>query len=172
MTNDTTPKNICGQDDFKNLFFEHSRYLHNFIYFKCGDKSLAEDISQEAFLRLWKECKKVQKPKAKSFLFTVANNLFLDHVKHQKVVSRFRLQKTVQLSPESPEFLLEESEFKEQLEAAINALSEKQRTVFLMNRIEKVTYNEIAEILEISVKTVEKRMHKALIELRKLTKGI
>lgn len=167
-----TPKNICSQDAFKSVFFEHSRQLHNFIYFKCGDETLAEDISQEAFLRLWKECQKVPYNKAKSYLFTVANNLFLDHVKHQKVVARFKLQKTKEFSTESPEFLLEESEFKSQLEAAINALPEKQRTVFLMNRIEKLTYKEIAGLLGISVKAIEKRMHKALVELRKLTKNI
>lgn len=171
MNNDT-PKNICRQDTFELLFFEHSRRLHNFIYFKSGDESLAEDISQEAFLRLWAACKNIPYDKAKSYLFTVANNLFLDHVKHQKVVTRFRLQKTKELSPDNPEYLLEESEFKTQLEKAISALPEKQRTVFLLNRIEKMTYKEIAALLEISVKAVEKRMHKALIELRKLTKNI
>lgn len=167
-----TPKNICSEDVFKVLFFEYARQLRNFIYFKCGDENLAEDISQEAFLRLWKECRNVPSNKAKSYLFTVANNLFLDHVKHQKVVTRFRLQKIKELSPETPEFLLEESEFKEQLESAIEALPEKQRSVFLLNRIEKMTYKEIAALLEISVKAVEKRMHKALVELRKLTKNI
>lgn len=171
MTHDT-PKNSCGKAEFRNLFFDHSRQLRNFIYFKCGDETLAEDICQEAFLRLWKDCRKIPPVKAKSFLFTVASNLFLDHLKHQKVVARFKIQETTPPSPENPAFILEASEFKAQLEAAINALPEKQRTVFLMNRIEKMTYKEIATLLEISVKAVEKRMHKALVELRKLTKKI
>jgi RNA polymerase sigma-70 factor (ECF subfamily) len=46
------------------------------------------------------------------------------------------------------------------------ALPEKQRLVFLLSRIEKMTYKEIAELLDISVKAVEKRMHKALVSLR------
>ncbi|MEM7514507.1 MAG: sigma-70 family RNA polymerase sigma factor, partial [Bacteroidota bacterium] len=54
------------------------------------------------------------------------------------------------------------------LEGAIAALPEKNRVVFLMNRIEKLTYQEIADSLGLSVKAIEKRMHKALIELRKI----
>ncbi|MEO0626668.1 MAG: sigma-70 family RNA polymerase sigma factor, partial [Bacteroidota bacterium] len=73
---------------------------------------------------------------------------------------------------ESPGFKMEETEFYQQLQSAIAALPEKNRIVFLMNRIDKLTYREIAERLEISQKAVEKRMSKALVELRKLTQNI
>ena len=171
MENDL-PQNVCDQEVFKSLFTRYYRLLNHFLYYRCGDEGLAEDLVQEAFLRLWKECSKVPYEKAKSFLFTVANNLFLDHIKHKKVVARFRLQHEVKLSAETPQFLLEEQEFKERLEQAIAGLPEKNRIVFLLNRIEKMTYREIAELLEISVKAVEKRMHKALVELRKLSDNI
>ncbi|MBX2818016.1 MAG: sigma-70 family RNA polymerase sigma factor, partial [Saprospiraceae bacterium] len=72
----------------------------------------------------------------------------------------------------SPEFLLEEKEFKRLLEDAISALPEGQRAVFLLNRIDKKTYREIAEDLSISAKAVEKRMHKALASLRKIHKKV
>ena len=55
---------------------------------------------------------------------------------------------------------------------AIADLPENQRIVFLMNRLDKKTYKEIAELLDISVKAVEKRMHKALKELRKVHKRV
>ncbi|MEM7654956.1 MAG: sigma-70 family RNA polymerase sigma factor, partial [Bacteroidota bacterium] len=71
-------------------------------------------------------------------------------------------------SNETPQFAMEEAEFRHKLETAIASLPEKNRVVFLMNRIEKLTYKEIAERLELSVKAVEKRMHKALIQLRAL----
>ena len=64
-------------------------------------------------------------------------------------------------------FLLEEKEFMQKLENAIASLSEKQREVFLLNRIDKKTYTEIAVFLDISKKAVEKRMHNALKVLRK-----
>ena len=163
------PENTCGEAVFKQLFFEQSRGLRNFLFYKCGNQELAEDIMQEAFLRLWKKCDQVPPQKAKSFLFTVANNLFLDEVKHQKVVQQFKIKPLSSAFAESPEFLLEEKEFEHQLEKAIEALPEKSRVVFLLNRIDQLKYKEIAAMLGISVKAVEKRMHKALIELRKLT---
>ena len=70
-------------------------------------------------------------------------------------------------TPEKLENELEEQEFKERLERAIAQLPEKQRIAFLMNRIDKKKYREIAEKLGISIKAVEKRMHLALQTMRK-----
>ena len=67
---------------------------------------------------------------------------------------------------------MEEDEFKTRLEAAIGELPETQREVFLMNRIDKMTYNEIAEALGVSVKAIEKRMGKALKTLRSKIKEL
>ena len=165
-------KNVCEEKTYQNIFESLSFSLRNFIFFKCGDVNQAEDIAQEAFLRLWKACANVLPEKAKSFLYTVANNLLLDQIKHQKVVLNFQKlpQKTETI--EDPEYLYQVDEFQKILEEAIAALPEKNRVVFLMSRLEKLTYQEIAARLEISKKAVEKRMSKALIELRKLTDGI
>jgi RNA polymerase sigma-70 factor (ECF subfamily) len=59
-----------------------------------------------------------------------------------------------------------EKEFMDKLERTIDSLPEKQKEVFLLNRIEKKKYKEIAEQLDISVKAVEKRMHLALVVMR------
>ncbi|MAO07183.1 MAG: hypothetical protein CL596_00560 [Alteromonas sp.] len=67
---------------------------------------------------------------------------------------------------------MEEKQFKEKLQTAIADLTEAQRTAFLMNRIEGKKYVEIAEILGISVKAVEKRMSQALASLRSKIHGI
>ena len=162
------PKGVCKEQIFKSIFLEHAKSLRNFLYYKSGQLKQAEDWVQDAFSKLWENCAKVQPEKAKSYLFTIANNLFLNEVAHQKVVLQFEQKGHTQRTNESPEFLLEEQEFQQRLEKAINDLPEGQRLVFLMNRIDKKTYKEIAEILEISVKAVEKRMHKALVSLRKI----
>ncbi|WP_235921917.1 RNA polymerase sigma factor [Flavobacterium phycosphaerae] len=89
------------------------------------------------------------------------------------MVTNFELQfKSTGAHKESPEFLLEETELKIRLEKAINDLPEKQRTVFLMNRFDNQSYTEIAAVLDLSVKAVEKRMHLALLSLRKVVKNV
>lgn len=150
----------------------HSESLINFMYYRTGNYPTSEDLMQDAFAALWKACADVTLEKAKSFLFTVANNQFLNKVKHQKIVLKFEQLAHSQLSNETPQYLLEEAEFKQQLETAIAALPEGQRTVFLMNRIDKLTYKEIAEKLDLSVKAIEKRMHKALVKLREISKKL
>lgn len=163
---------VCKENVFSSIFSAHSESLINFMYYKSGNYATAEDLMQDAFGKLWKECAKVTIEKAKSFLFTVANNAFLNQVKHQKVVLKFEQRGRSESSNETPHYLLEEAEFKERLEAAISALPEGQRTVFLMNRIDKMKYKEIAEKLDLSVKAIEKRMSKALMELRKISKNL
>ncbi len=166
------PKSICKEEVFNTVFNTHAESLVNFCYYKSGDYASAEDLMQEAFSKLWKECAKVSFEKSKSFLFTVANNTFLNIVKHKKVVLKFERLGHSQLTNVTPQYLLEEEEFKKQLEHAISSLPEGQRTVFLMNRIDKLKYKEIAEKLGLSVKAIEKRMHKALVTLRKVSSNL
>ena len=163
------PRSVCEEEVFSSLFSNYAESLVNYVYYKSGNHSGAEDIMQEAYVKLWKDCAKVSIEKAKSFLYTVATNTFLNQVKHQKIVLKFEKRGHSQLTQESPQYLLEEAEFKEKLESAIAALPEGQRVVFLMNRIDKMKYKEIAEHLNLSVKAIEKRMHKALVELRKVS---
>ena len=165
-------KSICEEKIYQQTYFAQSEYLRNFLYYKSGNMSLSEDLVQESFIKLWENCSKVAIDKAKSYLFTIANNLFLNSISHNKVVLKFQNRPQKQEDLNDPQFLLEEKEFKVKLEHAISNLTEPQRVVFLMNRIDKKKYREIAEELGISVKAVEKRMHLALTELRKVHKRI
>ncbi|MEL6133461.1 MAG: sigma-70 family RNA polymerase sigma factor, partial [Bacteroidota bacterium] len=101
-----------------------------------------------------------------SFLFKVAQNLFLHQVEHQRVVQKFLRRQAQPISMEHPQFQIEEQELLIRLEEAIAGLSEKQRVVFLLHRMDGKSYKEIAAMLDISVKSVEKRMHRALLVLR------
>ena len=85
---------------------------------------------------------------------------------HKKVVLKYAKSQPDRINSESPEYLLEEKEYHEKVERAISNLRETQRTAFLLNRIEGKKYSEIAELLGISVKAVEKRMSQALASLR------
>ncbi len=162
-------ESICQESTYRSLFEQHAEALRNFMYYKTGNLQGAEDLMHDAFVKLWEKCASVELEKAKSYLYTVAHNLFLNQVRHQKVVLKFEQRRYSDRDTQTPQYLLEESEFKRKLEEAIAALPEGQREVFLMNRIEKLKYREIAERLGLSVKAVEKRMHKALQQLRKIS---
>lgn len=163
---------VCEESVFTQIFKDYSKNLYNFLYYKTGNLSLAKDLTQEAFTRLWKNCQAVARESAKGYVFKTANNLLLNTYKHQKVVLEFESIPKSEGHQESPAFLLEEKELKAQLEAAIAALPEKQRVVFLMSRIDKQTYKEIAAALGISKQAVEKRMYNALDSLRKVIAGL
>ncbi|WP_378177622.1 RNA polymerase sigma factor [Aquimarina sp. SS2-1] len=159
-------KSVCDEKNFESIFNDCSESLRNLIYYKCGDVDLAEDIIQDAFIKLWQNCKKVIFFKAKSYLFTVANNSLLNHIAHKKVVLKFQQKPHLDLNNQDPQFLIEEKEFMSKLQNAIDDLPEKQRETFLLSRIDKKSYKEIAEISGVSVKAIEKRIHYALLTLR------
>lgn len=163
---------LCDEVVYSKIFREYSKTLFNLIYYKCGDSALAKDLTQDAFLKLWQNCKDVAFETAKGYVFKTANNKLLNVFEHQKVKLKFRNLNHTSHTNESPSFILEQKELHQELEAAISSLPEKQRVVFLLSRINNKTYKEIAEMLGISKQAVEKRIYNALNTLRKVNKNI
>jgi RNA polymerase sigma factor (sigma-70 family) len=159
---------VCQEKVFQGIYETNVKSLRNFIYYKLGDLEKASDFAQEAFTKLWINCSKVIIEKAKSYLFTTANRMFLDEIDHQKVVLKFekRADMTTARMEQNPEFLYRENEFKEKLERSISELPEKQRAAFLLSRIDKMPYKEIALTLDINIKTVEKHVSNALKSMK------
>ena len=152
---------------FKEYFDKYFDDIRNYLYYKCSDVELAEDISQEVFLRFWENIEKIKTETVKSYLYIIAGNLFKNHYNRKKLEFKF-ISTLSESVAESPDFLLEFKEFDKTLQSALAKIPEKSRIVFLMNRIDKLTYNEIANRLNLSVKAVEKRMKKALEILNSL----
>lgn len=159
-------KNVCAESVFNDIFRSISKDLHDFLYYKYGENNNPKDIVQLAFEKLWKNCKNVLPEKAKSFLFTVANNEMLNSLSRKKTALNYKLQTSKNYTVESPEYLLEEKEYHDRLKKAIEELTEEQRLTFLLNRVEGKKHQEIAEMLGISRKAVEKRIYTALNILR------
>jgi len=157
---------ICEEVLFERFFKKHSKNLHDFLYYKFGAHLNPQDKVQEAFIKLWQNCGKVSPDKAKSFLFTTANNLMLNAVAHQKVVLKHQKLPQKHSTNESPEFVMQEKEYNLKLQNALANLTEAQRVAFLMNRVEGKRFKEIAELLDISTKAVEKRIYGALKKLK------
>ena len=160
-------KDICQETTFSGVYQDFNKEIWRFIYYKCGSEAQADDLVQDAFIKLWQNCGKVPIEKARSFLYTIINNAFLNEVAHKKVVLNYAKSHPDRINSESPQYVLEEKEFQIKIQNALANLGEAQRTAFLLNRIEGKKYVEIAELLNISVKAVEKRMSQALASLRK-----
>jgi RNA polymerase sigma-70 factor (family 1) len=159
--------NVCESKVFEAIYNTYAKDIRRFLFYKTQDVDKAEDILQEVFIKLWENCSKVDYHKVKSYVYSIATNMFLNEKKHENVVLKYNNNNGKFDTNESPEYILLEKEFMEKLENTISALPEKQREVFLLNRIEKKKYKEIALHLDISVKAVEKRMHQALLVMRK-----
>lgn len=157
-----------SKQDLKSAYDLYFEGLRNFLYYKCGDMALAEDLVQELFIKVWEKRSTIEKDTLKSLLFTIAKNLLMNHFNHMKVVKTHADREIVAESVEiqTPQFKMEEEEFGEKLDRVLKKIPDGSREVFLMNRIDKIKYDEIASRLEISVKAVEKRMSKALAVIK------
>ncbi|MFD0963311.1 RNA polymerase sigma factor [Pseudofulvibacter geojedonensis] len=159
--------NLCDEREFDSFYKKEVNQVFRFIVAKNNNRDEALDVVQEAFIKIWNNCDKFDVSKAKSYLLSTARNIFFNIKKHEKVVRKHAKQSNnLYIDNDSPEVTLRQKEFKIRLEKAISELTDAQREVFLLNRIEGKKYREIAELLDISVKAVEKRMSKALSVLR------
>lgn len=127
---------------------------------------MAEDLSQDVFIKLWEHRSKIDKKTVKAYLYTIALNLTINHNRRRSLHFKFTNQIKSQSDSESPQTIAEMNEYKNILDQALSKLSAGGREVFLMNRLEDLTYSEIAERLGLSVKAIEKRMSKALKQLK------
>ncbi len=159
---------ICEEKVYNELFRKYYEPVTKYIYYKCGNLHQAEDIVQNVFIKIWKLCATIMYSKAKAYIYSASKHSFLNEVAHEKVVLKH--QKTIEENTdyESPDFLIEIDEFRVKLKQAINTLNPKEKEVFLLSRVEDKTYKEIAEITGLTVKAIERRMSKALKELREI----
>jgi RNA polymerase sigma factor (sigma-70 family) len=162
---------VCDEVIYNGVYKEHGKALRNFIYYKCGDLDKAKDIMQEALIKLWENCAKIELVKAKSFLYTVGQRILIDQIRHDKVKLEFTKRSEVNTAND-PSFELIKKEFEQKLMQAISDMPETQREAFLMNRMDNMSYKDIAETLDISVKAVEKRIHLALLYLKENVKEL
>ena len=152
------------KQDLRLIYEQYYDELIKYLYYRSGIMDLAEDIVQELFVKLWEKRDLIKRETLKSFLYTMASNMMVNHFKRRKVMYNHQNQITKNQITEykSPHFILEEKEFENKLNKIISALPDGYREVFLMHRIDEFTYQEIAIRLNIGVKAVEKRMSKSI----------
>jgi len=151
---------------FENIFNLNYQYILNYLFYLSGNSGLSEDLAQDVFLQLWEKRDEVKDETVRAYLYTIARNSFLKSTRRQKYDLKFRSEYFEENEHESPEFIMEMKEFDRKLQEVIASLPEKSRVVFLMNRMDGITYREIAKSLGVTVKAVEKQMSKALSIIR------
>ncbi|MEW7292673.1 RNA polymerase sigma factor [Aquimarina sp. 2304DJ70-9] len=164
-------ENVCEEEMFSKLYTKYSKDLYNYLYYTYGESLGPNDKMQDAFIKLLDNCKKVTPSKAKGFLFSVAKNMMLNEIKHQKVVLKHREIKPKEYTNESPEFIIEQKQFLQKYQNALAKLTEDQRVAFLLNKVEGKKHAEIAEMLGVTKKAVENRIYTAYRKLKSEIEG-
>ena len=172
----------AGDDEaFRLLVERHQKPLLNFFWRRCFDRQLAQDCTQEVFLRLVRHRGR-WKPQAKftTYMYRIAENLWIDRYRSRKAAPAMaslqapagedagELGQVVPGRSRLPEDGAASEELAERLQKALDSLTEDQRSVFLLAETRGLKYQEIGEILDIPVGTVKSRMHAAIHRLRAL----
>lgn len=166
-------ESILNQENFRKLFDENYNLLCNYINTYTGDWDLSQEIAQKTFVKLWEKRDEIAfSTSARSYLFQSARNTLIDHYRALKAATVHAGQysdglEKVEEIPVDDDRALIITHF---IAWAVDQLKPKTREIFLLNKKEGLTYDEIAEYLKISKRTVEYNMKNALIQLKELLK--
>lgn len=152
---------------FRKYYDLYYDQLCHFLNFYTQDITIIEDVLQEVYLKLWENRDEIEIQYIKTYLFHAAKNRVLNHLRdeqnrHYLLENWFNQQQQEKQGKECYDL----EQFTTLLYKAIEQLPEKCREIFLLSRQEKLTYKQIAEKLNISVKTVEAQMGIALKRIR------
>ncbi len=154
---------------FEELFHRHKLVLYRHAYRMIADTELCNDIIQEVFLAVWaKHTQWTVSSTPLAYLYQAVRNKVLDHISHEKVVSRY-MHDFVDFNENGICFTEEsilEKELLELIEENKALLPQRTREIFELNKEQQLSYKEIAQKLSISEKTAKKQVHNALRYLR------
>ncbi|SPE32107.1 putative RNA-polymerase sigma factor [Candidatus Sulfopaludibacter sp. SbA3] len=153
--------------NFGELYAAHAKDVYRFSLYLSGDAALAQDLTSETFLRVWIAEQPVHLASVKSWLFVIARNLYRHELRH--IRRKLPLNEAIA----SGASLAGSAEMREQLAQvcrSLAALPEVDRSAVLL-RVEGVSYQEIAGLLQISVASAKVKVHRARLHLAKENPG-
>jgi len=172
------------QEAFDALLCRYQRMLANYFYKQCYDRTFAQDLVQETFLRILRSAHRYRpEAKFKTFLFTVARNLWIDQHRSRKAAPRIisadqpwgdegaTLAEAVPSTERSAETRIENVEAAQMVREALCELPDGQREVWILAIDQDLKQRAIAEVLDIPLGTVKSRMNAAVTRLRGLLGG-
>jgi RNA polymerase sigma-70 factor, ECF subfamily len=151
-------------DAFKELYLKYFQMLIRFAWYRVHSVDIAKELVQELFIRVWSSRKSLDPEKSiKAYLYKALGNLVINHLKLKSSNNISLDDNGNYLEPSNNENI----DLQIDIRDAINCLPEKMKSVYMLSRYDGFSYDEIAEICNISKKAVEKRMSKAFALLRK-----
>jgi RNA polymerase sigma-70 factor (ECF subfamily) len=169
---------LVGRGDtaaFQNLVERHQALVLGTVARMLGSNSDVEDIAQQVFIRVWKSAARyVPRAKFTTWLLKITRNLVFNELRRSKRRAQVPMQaepdeEQIPLKDETaqaPDASLLESELQEAIEEAISQLPEAQRMAVILRRYEDLSYEEIGEVLDLSVPAVKSVLFRARTELR------
>ena len=156
------------QLQFEEVFKAHFKSLHAYAYTIVKDDIMAEEMVQNVFYKLWEKKGQIEVTQSvTAYLYRSVYNESLNYLKHLKVREAHQTYIKHQAADHNNAAEhIKLKDLKQNLDRALSELPEQCRTVFQMSRFEELKYQEIADRLGISIKTVENHMGKALRLLR------
>ena len=155
---------------FEEAVSLHKNRVSSFASMMLKDTAEAQDVAQEALVRLWQHRGSVDEPGARSWLMRTAHNLCIDRLRKRRVRSEVADGETVvDLQSDhnpGPQQRVEASEIGERIEGALAALSGPDRAVIVMREVQGLPYDEIAQALGVPIGTLKARLHRARDRLR------
>jgi len=166
------------KDDFEVLVRKYLKPIFGFVYHYLGNAADTEDVTQEVFLRVWKNIKKFDPEKSfKTWIFSIAKNAALDFIKKKKTIpfSNFTdeagdniILETLSDPAPLPDELFDQQNLAEVLDKSLEKISPKYRTVLYLYYINQFNFREIAESLNEPINTIKSRHRRALVALREV----
>ena len=155
------------QASFRQLFDHMFEPLCLFLTYYSADRMIIEEVVQDVFIKLWEDRDVLRIESVKAYLYTSARNRMLNYIRDEKRRNTL-LEQWVQheIDKRQGEECFDINEFTQRIQNAIDTLPDKCRNIFNLSKKEMLTYKQIAERLDISVKTVEKQMSIALRKIR------
>ena len=175
MDDQTIIRAIASKDNqaFRQLVERYQKIVANLAYKFTRNNQDAEDIAQEVFFTVWKEAGKFRgEASISTWLYRITSNKALNHLRKHKrdkqAASEDELAHIPDSSAKTPEGMMEQAENQKIFHKALDELPERQRIPFMLNKLEGMSYKQIADTLKISVANVEARIHRAKKALQKI----
>jgi RNA polymerase sigma-70 factor (ECF subfamily) len=176
--NQLISKTLDGDEDaFAEIVKIYLKVIYNFVFRMVGDRDTAEDLTQEAFVRAWKNLSRFDQNKGfKTWLFTIAKNTAYDYLKKKKEIpfSSFADEEgeswLENVADENilPDEILERNDLAEELERILEKIPLHYRATLILHYKEDFSLHEIAEILGEPYNTIKSRHQRGLRKLKEL----